>query len=526
MTVLSISRNFNEAAQIVNMEVDVSLATVATTGWLALPAVVSQIESLNSGLWVWQPSDLVWCWSTLDVNGALFKVNLTTNSLTLYSTAGSGGVTLPVVSNDFVNFDGILGQLKDSGYSPSDPAKTKVVMAGSAVVTTRIAKFVDVAGTIDDTAGNAVNIGDIIAGVSGTPGKFISFPPTGANGSLILAAVDAGANFNTTISNGVMGQSSVISIPDPGVASSSFLLADSATTQTITSGNLSLTLGNLTVSVGTIQALANNITAGSAGNAGWFISFPPTLGNGSLVWRAVDSGGAFTTTVSNGVMGQSSTITIPDPGVASSSFVLTDSAGTQVIATGNLTLSVGNFIASAGDIQAGSAGNPGMLVSFPLTAGNGSLRLASVDAGGAFNTTISNGVMAQSSVYTIPDVVNAVGRFLVGATAAPFVGGNFPIASGTGGLMVDSGVPAANLQNKTNIIAAQSANIGGAGAGPLNIVNASVAAASVIVASIISSSNPCSIIAVAPGVGSFNVTVSADPGANLFISYVIFVAPQ
>ena len=92
--------------------------------------------------------------------------------------------------------------------------------------------------------------------------------------------------------------------------------------------------------------------------------------------------------------------------------------------------------------------------------------------------------------------------------------------------MIDSGVAAADLQQSTNIIAAQSADIGGGGAGPINIVNASVTANSVIVASIVSSTNTVAVGKVAPGAGSFDVTFTADPGAACVISYVIFVAAQ
>ena len=118
--------------------------------------------------------------------------------------------------------------------------------------------------------------------------------------------------------------------------------------------------------------------------------------------------------------------------------------------TGTISSAAANVI-NPGNIQAGLSGTAGTLASFPATAANGSLIVAGVAAGGAFNTTISNGTMGQSSVYTIPDVANALGRFLVGATATPFVSGNFPVASGTGGLMVDSGVAAAALM-QNNIV--------------------------------------------------------------------------
>jgi hypothetical protein len=167
----------------------------------------------------------VYVWSTLDVNGSLFLVNLTTNSLTLYSTAGNGAVTLPVVAGDFTVFDGTLGALKDSGFAPSDATKTIVSMAGSAVVVNHLAKFIDTTGTIDDTAGTAINSGSLQAGLSGTAGTLISFPGTATNGSLIVAAINAGGAFNTTISNSVMGQSTVYSIPDIGAATGGIVVS-------------------------------------------------------------------------------------------------------------------------------------------------------------------------------------------------------------------------------------------------------------------------------------------------------------
>ncbi len=100
---------------------------------------------------------------------------------------------------------------------------------------------------------------------------------------------------------------------------------------------------------------------------------------------------------------------------------------------------------NGGNIQAGLSGTAGYLASFPATAARGSLRLTAVANTGDTLVTISNVLHGQASVYSIPDAGNAVGRFLVGATATPFVSGNFPVNSGTGGLMVDSGVAAAQL---------------------------------------------------------------------------------
>lgn len=105
-----------------------------------------------------------------------------------------------------------------------------------------------------------------------------------------------------------------------------------AATTTATLGQALSITGALTAS-GAIASTAGNITSGSSGDAGTFISFPATAANGTLILQAVNAGGAFNTTIASGTMGQSSVITIPDPGAATSKFVLQDGTNTSVTAT-------------------------------------------------------------------------------------------------------------------------------------------------------------------------------------------------
>lgn len=101
-----------------------------------------------------------------------------------------------------------------------------------------------------------------------------------------------------------------------------------AASTTVTLGQSLNMTGNFVAS-GTISSTAGNITSGSSGDAGTFISFPATAGNGTLILQAVNAGGAFNTTIASGTMGQSSVITIPDPGAATSKFVLQDGTNTS-----------------------------------------------------------------------------------------------------------------------------------------------------------------------------------------------------
>lgn len=263
MSITSIARDYGIGVNIVRVVTDDTLATVAGAGYVT--DQTANIDALNEGGWTWLNDDVVLV-SASDGHD-FFQFTVTAgvadfSTFVLMSTAGNGAVTLPVVSGNFTVFDGTLGALKDLGYLPSDASKTRVVMAGSAVQVGYLAHFIDTTGTIDDTAGAVINAGTIQSGLSGTVGGFIAYPPTAANGFLELLAVNAGGAFNTIISNSAMGQTSTISIPDPGVVASKFLLTDSAGTQTVATGSLAFTLGYSQVSA------VNALTAHAGGGQG------------------------------------------------------------------------------------------------------------------------------------------------------------------------------------------------------------------------------------------------------------------
>ena len=183
-----------------------------------------------------------------------------------------------------------------------------------------------------------------------------------------------------------------------------------------------------------------NIQAGLSGTAGTLASFPATAAKGSLVLAGVANTGNTNTTISNAAMGQATVVSIPDPGVTTTNFILANSAAFQVIA-GGLQVNSGGLAAGSGTLGGGSNG----IESYSPTAHMGGIELVAINNTGDYITQISNTAMGQGTIVSIPDPVNVAARFLVAATATPFTSGNFPQASGTGGLMVDSGVSVASL---------------------------------------------------------------------------------
>jgi hypothetical protein len=264
-----------------------------------------------------------------------------------------------------------------------------------------------------------------------------------------------------------------------------------------------------------------SIQAGLSGTAGSLISFPGTASSGSLIVAAVANVGNKTTTISSVAgLGQNEVITIPDAGAATANFIISASGGTQHITAGALQVDAG--VISSGISTGGTAGG---FIAYPATASNGSFRFVPVGNAGNFAVTVSPiSSQGQATVMTIPDVGAATGQFVV--KTAAFVSGNLIQASGTGGLTIDSGIAASNVQLKANIIAQQSANIGGGGAGPIDITVAGATSSSVAVATVLSSSNAVSVLKVLPGSGKISVTFSGDPGASAIINYVVFIAAQ
>lgn len=297
-------------------------------------------------------------------------------------------------------------------------------------IANHIATYTNTAGHLSEDPATAISGGNIQAGLSGTAGFVASFPATAARGSLRLTAVANTGDTLVTISNVLHGQASVYSIPDAANAIGRFLVGATATP--FVSGN-----------------------------------FPVASGTGGLM---VDSGKS-----------AAALPTFTSPTIASHIAVFTNT-------TGNLGEDAATAI-NGGNIQAGLSGTAGTVASFPATAANGSLILAGVAAGGAFNTTISNGTMGQSTVYTLGDI------------GAP-----------TGGLVVSTTV----IRQKTVVGAAAAG-----GAAAQSFTDAFCTSASVVIGNWATQTTPASVLTIVPGTGSFIVTSSADAGVGTF-SYTIY----
>ena len=364
-----------------------------------------------------------------------------------------------------------------------------------------------------------------------TPGYLANYSnQVGPNNGALVYTIDEGVTILKVITS-----------------SSGLSLAAFATSGVVV--DLPTTIGHMAVYANTGGALAQdatpainagNIQAGISGTAGYFVSYPGTAAKGSLVFAATNNTNNYTSIVTNAQQGQSTTFSIPDPGVSSTIFLLADNASGQAINTGSLTLtagsldltagnvvlSVGNVFVEQGEITVGSNGHVGYLSIYPSSTNVGLLELTATPNSGNYTIILTNDSFAQNTTVNLPDPGNAIGQILVGATATPFTTGHLLQSNGTVGVVSDSGIAASTVQLKTNIKAAITGNIGGSGAGPLTVTVAGMTSSSVVNVTTHSSSNPCYVLSAVSGSGSFALTMSADPGATLTVNYVALIAAQ
>ena len=140
-----------------------------------------------------------------------------------------------------------------------------------------------------------------------------------------------------------------------------------------------------------------------------------------------------------------------------------------------------------GNIQAGMSGSVGAFTSYPATVGNGSFSFAAANAGGVFNTIISNGAMTQSTLYTIADIGAAFGYIPV--TPSPI-----RIKSAS--------------QSGTSALA------------NIFLFDTFCTTTSLVIGNFSAQANPASVLSITPANGAFTLSASAAPG-NLTFNYII-----
>ena len=347
--------------------------------------------------------------------GSLFVGNAAgggVNGINIYPTAANKGYLQFITANNAADYfvtvtnashgQNTIVTIPDGGNAASNFIISN--SSGTQHITT---------GTLQVDQGNFI-VGTAAGSAGGN--TFFSYSPTALRGNLRVKSNDNTANFDTTLTQAPQGQTSTYSIPDGGQASSNFIISDSAGTQSINTGSLSIASpGNMTVADG------NYFVGNAAGcTRNGYFSYSMTAAKGKTVFAARDNAGDYLVRFSNQSHAQDSEYLVPDSGSATSNFIVSNHPTTQYIATGNLEVVAGSF--NVGD-PAGAAGLH-FIRSYPATAAKGYLGILGIANAGDYPTLIENVSMGQSTTFRLPDpgVANTV--FVVNSAVSPVAPSN------------------------------------------------------------------------------------------------------
>ncbi len=119
-------------------------------------------------------------------------------------------------------------------------------------------------GTSLTTSGNIITTaGYYTSGSSsgGFSGELLMYTNTGSKGHLSISASDNSVDAAIDIFNASFGQSTALTIPDPGTASANFILSAASVIQHITHGALQIDSGNLSLGLSTGAGASNGIAS-------------------------------------------------------------------------------------------------------------------------------------------------------------------------------------------------------------------------------------------------------------------------
>ncbi len=234
-----------------------NLATITTAGYLNAADLQSNPIQNTDVL------EVLYSFSQQTNSGTfgIFTVSITNGVITLVVWGNPGDVLLPVVSGDFANFNGTLGQIADLGFSATDATKTKVVMLNAAPTINHVAIFTNANGTIGD------------GGVLGTAAAKAASDNTKATLASINAAPTSGHvaaftdNVGTIGDGGVLGTAAAKAASDNTKATLASVTAATTIGQLAQFNDVAGTVGDSGVLTSAVQ-LAANIKAATTADIG------------------------------------------------------------------------------------------------------------------------------------------------------------------------------------------------------------------------------------------------------------------
>ncbi len=437
MSITSIVRDWGFGPSIVRITSTDTLEDCAESDYLVTQE--PNIIYVNNGPFIFVEGDLVAVAASDGSNFFRFDGDDFT-TLVVLPSSGGGGVILPVTDGNFASFIGESGEIGDLGFNPSDPSFYVIptVNPVNSITAHHIAVFDDNVGTLSQATDGDISV------MQGS---------LGLNNGLIIVGTGDG------------------SIVPPEVVMYS-------------------------------QGIANGIlTIGPTDN----------VGNTSLK-----------ITNSTEVL-QNTTYYLPDPGSATTNFLVSDHGGGQTVRTGSMTF-LGGFLV-VGNSDAASSGIG--LAIYPSLPDSGFFLLrAQNNATNSPSYLATNATLGQLTTYTLADPVAA--NCTINVTAAETTPGDLLVAGANTGLLVDSGIQASSIQLSSAIVAMITSNVANGTANiTVGISGRGITSGSPSMASVVMSTNAgVYVVKSTATLDGVNVELSADPGMDCILNVMAFVTTQ
>lgn len=299
-----------------------------------------------------------------------------------------------------------------------------LLSATAGTVTASKAVVVDASKNAGDF--NNLDCVNLDAGASAVAGTVDVFPTTASCGKLSLTSSNASGNYNTVVTTATsMGQSSTITIPDPGAATANFLL--SAGAQTIAGAQTFSAKPLVTVNDATANAVVDvlQLTHSTSGTAA------AGIGTGISIQSEDASGNV------QEIVSIDSTLTTATHGSEDADVII--NAMLNGTMTPAVTIDASDQSLTIGQ-NATDADNIDKLRIYSQTASRGSLMIQATANTGDTVTSITNAAHGQATALTIPDIGQATGNIVL-LKAAQTTAGELKRADLTEDALQAHGIP-------------------------------------------------------------------------------------
>jgi autotransporter family porin len=387
-----------------------------------------------------------------------FQGNLTGNTNVTFPTSG----TLATTSGTVPGIIGTDHQVLANGTFGSPVSGTNVTLTTPQDIdVTSDVNFGTVTAVTTITASTGAIqalASSVIAGSDGNVGSLVSYSPTTVLGTLSITSADNAGNYGNLLTNASTTAARTWNLPDADgtialVNSSAQTFDGDSGSATPSSGTITFTgasTGLTFAGAGSTMTLGGVLLGvnGGTGHANTGLTINLGSGSAGYVLTSDSSGNA----------------TWQAPGYLTGAVLLSPS-GDQTITAHNLSLSAGNFTASGtintfNSMRIGSSATPSgdaTLYIFSPTANLGALIINSANNAGNYGISITNASFGQASTLTLQDPGASSANFALAPSA--LVNGNLIEASGTLGLIADSGIAASSVATtSTAVLLAPSGN--------------------------------------------------------------------